>query len=97
MLNGKKIIVVLPAYNAAKTLEKTVSELDRHVVDDIQLVDDIEEHLETQEMAAAKTPPNLEAEFEEADRDSKLIKTSITTSANPAVTAPEEKEKESKT
>ena len=40
MLNGKKIIVVLPAYNAAKTLEKTVSELDRHVVDDILLVDD---------------------------------------------------------
>src|SRR5512139_1525633 len=40
MLNGKKIIVVLPAYNAAKTLEKTVSELDRNVVDDILLVDD---------------------------------------------------------
>ncbi len=40
MLNGKKIIVVLPAYNAAKTLEKTVSELDRFVVDDILLVDD---------------------------------------------------------
>ena len=40
MLNGKKIIVVLPAYNAAKTLEKTVSELDRRVVDDILLVDD---------------------------------------------------------
>jgi len=40
MLNGKKIIVVLPAYNAARTLEKTVSELDRNVVDDILLVDD---------------------------------------------------------
>ncbi len=40
MLNGKKIIVVLPAYNAAKTLEKTVSEIDRNVVDDILLVDD---------------------------------------------------------
>jgi glycosyltransferase involved in cell wall biosynthesis len=40
MLNGKKIIVVLPAYNAAATLEKTVSELDRQVVDDILLVDD---------------------------------------------------------
>ncbi len=40
MLNGKKITVVLPAYNAAKTLEKTVSELDRNVVDDILLVDD---------------------------------------------------------
>ncbi len=40
MLNGKKIIVVLPAYNAAATLEKTVTELDRQVVDDILLVDD---------------------------------------------------------
>lgn len=40
MLNGKRILVVLPAYNAAKTLRKTVSELDREVVDDILLVDD---------------------------------------------------------
>jgi glycosyltransferase involved in cell wall biosynthesis len=40
MLNGKKVIVVLPAYNAAKTLERTVSEIDRNVVDDILLVDD---------------------------------------------------------
>ncbi len=40
MLNGKRIIVVLPAYNAEKTLERTVSELDRNVVDEILLVDD---------------------------------------------------------
>lgn len=40
MLNGKKITVVLPAYNAAKTLHQTVMELDRQVVDDILLVDD---------------------------------------------------------
>lgn len=40
MLNGKKITVVLPAYNAEQTLHKTVSELDRNVVDDILLVDD---------------------------------------------------------
>jgi glycosyltransferase involved in cell wall biosynthesis len=40
MLDGKRIIVVLPAYNAAQTLENTVSELDRDVVDDILLVDD---------------------------------------------------------
>ncbi len=40
MLNGKKIIVVLPAYNAAKTLAQTVSELDRQVVDEVLLVDD---------------------------------------------------------
>lgn len=40
MLNGNKIIVVLPAYNAARTLRVTVSELDRQVVDEILLVDD---------------------------------------------------------
>lgn len=40
MLNGKRILVVLPAYNAEKTLRTTVEELDRHVVDDILLVDD---------------------------------------------------------
>ena len=40
MLNRKKIVVVPPAYNAEKTLEKTVSELDRDVVDEILLVDD---------------------------------------------------------
>ncbi len=40
MLNGKRIIVVLPAYNAEKTLHKTISEIDMQVVDDILLVDD---------------------------------------------------------
>lgn len=40
MLNGRKIIVVMPAYNAAKTLSKTVAEIPRDVVDEILLVDD---------------------------------------------------------
>ena len=40
MINGKKIIVVLPAYNAAKTLEITYREIDFSVVDDVILVDD---------------------------------------------------------
>lgn len=40
MLSGKKICVVLPAYNAEKTLEKTVSEIDRNIADEIVLVDD---------------------------------------------------------
>ncbi|MBL7196716.1 MAG: glycosyltransferase family 2 protein [Candidatus Omnitrophica bacterium] len=37
---NKKVIVVLPAYNAAKTLAKTVYDIPREVVDDIILVDD---------------------------------------------------------
>jgi glycosyltransferase involved in cell wall biosynthesis len=40
MLNGKKIVVVLPAYNAAKTLEMTFREIPFEFVDDIVLVDD---------------------------------------------------------
>ncbi len=39
MYNSKKIIVVLPAYNAVKTLEKTVHDLPS-LVDEIILVDD---------------------------------------------------------
>jgi len=40
MLYGKRIAVVLPAYNAALTLEKTVAEIPRDIVDTILLVDD---------------------------------------------------------
>lgn len=40
MLNNKKIVVVLPAYNAALTLEKTYKELPFDIVDEIVLVDD---------------------------------------------------------
>lgn len=40
MVYGKRVCVVLPAYNAAQTLEWTVREIPRDVVDDIILVDD---------------------------------------------------------
>lgn len=40
MLNGQKIIVVMPAYNAAETLARTVREIPRDIVDEILLVDD---------------------------------------------------------
>ncbi|GAB1441407.1 glycosyltransferase family 2 protein [Ignavibacteriales bacterium] len=40
MLNDKRIIVVLPAYNAAKTLEQTYKEIPFDIVDDVVLVDD---------------------------------------------------------
>src|SRR5829696_173788 len=40
MLNGKKIVVVLPAYNAARTLAKTYNEIPFDIVDDVVLVDD---------------------------------------------------------
>lgn len=40
MLNEKKIICVLPAYNAAKTLEKTIQEVPADLVDKFIIVDD---------------------------------------------------------
>ena len=40
MINAKKIVVVLPAYNAGKTLEKTYREIPFDIVDDVVLVDD---------------------------------------------------------
>ena len=40
MLNGKKIVVVMPSYNAEETLARTVAEVPREIVDEILLVDD---------------------------------------------------------
>ena len=40
MVNGKNLMVVLPAYNAAKTLEKTLAEIPMEIVDECLLVDD---------------------------------------------------------
>ena len=40
MIDNKKIIVVMPAYNAAKTLEQTFKEIPFNIVDEVILVDD---------------------------------------------------------
>lgn len=40
MINNKKIIVIMPAYNAEKTLKQTYDEIYRDFVDEIILVDD---------------------------------------------------------
>ncbi len=40
MINGQKILVVLPAYNAEKTIEKTFTEIPKEYIDEIILVDD---------------------------------------------------------
>src|SRR5229473_515728 len=41
MQPGPRIIVVLPAYNAAKTLEKTYADIPKDIVSNIILVDDV--------------------------------------------------------
>ena len=40
MINNQKVIVIMPAYNAEKTLEKTYNEIYQNFVDEIILVDD---------------------------------------------------------
>jgi glycosyltransferase involved in cell wall biosynthesis len=40
MINNKRVTVVLPAYNAAKTLSKTIAEVPMNIVDEIILCDD---------------------------------------------------------
>jgi glycosyltransferase involved in cell wall biosynthesis len=40
MINDKRVLVVLPAYNAEKTLEQTYAEIPRDIVDQVLLVDD---------------------------------------------------------
>ena len=35
MLNGKKIVVVMPAYNAERTLRRTYEEIPHHLVDEV--------------------------------------------------------------
>lgn len=40
MINGKKVVVVMPAYNAEKTLEQTYNEIPFDIVDDVILVND---------------------------------------------------------
>jgi glycosyltransferase involved in cell wall biosynthesis len=40
MIHGQRVVVVLPAYNAAKTLEQTYREIPMEIVDEVILVDD---------------------------------------------------------
>ena len=40
MVNGQRVLVVLPAYNAEKTLDRTLAEIPSGVVDEFLLVDD---------------------------------------------------------
>ena len=50
MSGSQKVIVVMPAYNAARTLERTYSDIPPNVVDKVILVDDVSQD-ETVEVA----------------------------------------------
>ncbi len=66
MFNGKKIVVVMPAYNAARTLRRTYDEVMAHgVVDEVIVVDDAS-HDET--VAIARTLDRVQVEVHPANR-----------------------------
>lgn len=50
MKNGQRVVVVMPAYNAARTLERTYHDIPPGVVDQVILVDDVSQD-ETVEVA----------------------------------------------
>jgi glycosyltransferase involved in cell wall biosynthesis len=50
MISGKRVCVVMPAYNAGRTLAQTVAEIDRTIADDVIVVDDAS-HDDTLEVA----------------------------------------------
>jgi glycosyltransferase involved in cell wall biosynthesis len=63
MLNGKKIVVVMPAYNAAKTLQKTYDEVMAQGVVDLVIVVDDASRDET--AAMARELPNVQVHVHE--------------------------------
>src|ERR1700745_1193340 len=66
MLNGQKIVVVMPAYNAARTLRRTYDEvMAQKIVDLIILVDDAS-HDDT--VAIAQTLDNVQVEVHPQNR-----------------------------
>jgi len=58
MINNKKVVVVMPAYNAEKTLEKTYRELDLDIIDEVIVVDDFSSD-ETIEVCKQLKVPHL--------------------------------------
>jgi glycosyltransferase involved in cell wall biosynthesis len=66
MLNGQKIVVVMPAYNAARTLKRTYDEvMEQRIVDLVIVVDDAS-HDET--VSIARTLPNVQVEVHPENR-----------------------------
>src|ERR1700720_1627044 len=66
MLNGQKIVVVMPAYNAARTLRKTYDEVMAHGIVDLVIVVDDASHDET--VTIARTLPNVQVEVHPENR-----------------------------
>src|SRR5512132_2057331 len=66
MLNGQKIVVVMPAYNAARTLHQTYNEVMAHgIVDLVILVDDASKD---ETVAMARGLPSVQVEVHPENR-----------------------------
>jgi glycosyltransferase involved in cell wall biosynthesis len=66
MLHGQKIVVVMPAYNAARTLRQTYDEVIAHgIVDRVILVDDASKD---ETVAMARALPNVQVEVHPQNR-----------------------------
>jgi glycosyltransferase involved in cell wall biosynthesis len=66
MLNGQKIVVVMPAYNAARTLRRTYDEVMAHgIVDRVIVVDDASQD---ETVAIARTLDNTQVEVHPLNR-----------------------------
>jgi glycosyltransferase involved in cell wall biosynthesis len=66
MLNGQKIVVVMPAYNAARTLRRTYDEVMAQGIVDLVIVVDDASHDET--AAIARTLPHVQVEVHPENR-----------------------------
>src|SRR5580700_999749 len=66
MLYGQKIVVVMPAYNAARTLQKTYDEVMQQGIVDLIIVVDDASHDET--AAIARTLPHVQVEVHPENR-----------------------------
>src|ERR1700740_3231744 len=66
MLSGQKIVVVMPAYNAARTLKRTYDEVMAQRIVDLVIVVDDASHDET--VAIARTLPNVQVEVHPQNR-----------------------------
>jgi glycosyltransferase involved in cell wall biosynthesis len=66
MFNGQKIVVVMPAYNAARTLRQTYDEVMAQDIVDLVIVVDDASHDDT--VAIARTLPNAQVETHPMNR-----------------------------
>ena len=66
MINGKKIVVVMPAYNASRTIRKTYDEVMAQGIVDLVIVVDDASRDDT--VAVARTLPNVQVEVHPQNR-----------------------------